>query len=160
MYAWWSSDKIESLGVRAGLQLLVLWRHSVAVDPEGAEHAEAVEVVGDGEQRPRHLPRRQHLVQPVEHLLPQLLRLHPSMKQQLVVPDQANRNAHAETRLAYITDDSRLSAFDVLPSSRQDQPAAVDQLQYVYMPQLVAIINGKLINHMMRVVLLVESMSR
>lgn len=63
-------------GVRR--RLVVVRRVPGAGDPEGAEGAEAVEVVGDGEQRPRHLPRRQHLLQPVQRLLPQVLSLHIS----------------------------------------------------------------------------------
>jgi hypothetical protein len=41
-----------------------------------------VEVVRHGQQRPRHLPRRQDLVQPVQRLLPKVLSLcvmHASM---------------------------------------------------------------------------------
>lgn len=59
--------------------LLLLWRPG-ACDPERAERPEAVEVVRHGQQRARHLSRRQDLVQPVERLLPKVLSLrHASM---------------------------------------------------------------------------------
>jgi len=56
--------------------LRLLLRRPGAGDPERAQRAEAVEVVGHRQQRPRHLPRRQDLVQPVQRLLPKALRLH------------------------------------------------------------------------------------
>lgn len=60
--------------------LLLLLRRPGACDPERAQRAEAVEVVRHGQQRPRHLPRRQDLVQPVQCLLPKVLSLrHASM---------------------------------------------------------------------------------
>lgn len=60
--------------------LLLLLRRPWARDPERAQRAEAVEVVGHGQQRPRHLPRRQDLDQPVQRLLPKVLSLrHASM---------------------------------------------------------------------------------
>ena len=43
--------------------------------PELAERAEAVGVVGDGEEAPRRLPRRQDLRQSVQRLQPQRVRL-------------------------------------------------------------------------------------
>jgi hypothetical protein len=59
---------------------LLLLRRPGACDPERAERPETVEVVRHGQQRARHLPRRQDLVQPVERLLPKVLSLrHASM---------------------------------------------------------------------------------
>jgi len=43
--------------------------------PELAERAEAVGVVGDGEEAPRRLPRRQDLRQSVQRLQPHRVRL-------------------------------------------------------------------------------------
>lgn len=53
---------------RGGLATLALARPR---EPEGAESPEALRVVGDGEEAPRRLPRRQDLRQPVQHLQPQ-----------------------------------------------------------------------------------------
>jgi hypothetical protein len=57
------------------LLLLLILRRPGAGDPQRAERAEAVEVVGHGQQRPRHLPRRQDLVETVQRLLSQVLSL-------------------------------------------------------------------------------------
>lgn len=70
-------------GSVAGL-LVILRRRPGAGDPERAERAEAVEVVGHGQQRPRHLPRRQNLVQPVQRLLPEVLSLHICIQQLII----------------------------------------------------------------------------
>lgn len=60
---------------RLAVALLLLLRGPGAGDPERAQRAEAVEVVGHRQQRPRHLPRRQDLVQPVQRLVPKVLSL-------------------------------------------------------------------------------------
>jgi hypothetical protein len=61
---------------------VLLLRRPGACDPERAERAEAVEVVRHGQQRARHLPRRQDLVQPVERLLPKVLSLRHDVRRQ------------------------------------------------------------------------------
>jgi hypothetical protein len=55
--------------------LLLILRRPGAGDPQRAERAEAVEVVGHGQQRPRHLPRCQDQVETVQRLLSQVLSL-------------------------------------------------------------------------------------
>lgn len=56
-----------------------------AREPEGGEGAEAVGVVGDGEEAPRRLPRRQYLRQLVQRLQPQRVRLdHTHIRHQFI----------------------------------------------------------------------------
>ena len=64
---------MEQPAAGAGRGGLVLARPR---QPEGAERTEALRVVGDGEEAPRRLPRRQHLRQPMERLQPQRVCLH------------------------------------------------------------------------------------
>jgi hypothetical protein len=77
-----AGDHHSSAPPSPAVALLLLLRCPGACDPERAQRAEAVEVVRHGQQRPRHLPRRQDLVQPVQRLLPKVLSLcvmHASM---------------------------------------------------------------------------------
>lgn len=47
-----------------------------ASQPEGTQSSEPVEVLGNGEEAPGGLPGGEDVVQPVERLLPQIIRLH------------------------------------------------------------------------------------